>query len=125
MTAKNLISGDSRIRSPAGALNRLVRVQLGKGVSDKGKMHYQLRVENDSPLILNGVAATSGPDATPRVLSGISLSPHRSMTVPASEEVVTSLGLEKGHRSDRARFAAASDDPIVSRATRPDRRVLT
>ena len=82
-----------------GALNRLVRVQLSKGVKEKGKMHYQLRVDNASPLVLNGVAAvgrTSGPDATPRVLSGICLSPRRSMSVPASEEVVNSLGLKKG-----------------------------
>jgi hypothetical protein len=81
------------------ALNRLVRVQLSKGVKDKGKMHYQLRVDNASPLVLNGLAAVganSGPNASPRVLSGIALSPHRSMTVPASEEVVTSLGLKKG-----------------------------
>ncbi len=62
-------------------------------------MHYQLRVDNASPLVLNGVAAVgahSGLDATPRVLSGICLSPRRSMTVPASEEVVNSLGLKKG-----------------------------
>ena len=30
------------------------------------------------------------------MLSGICLSPRRSMTVPASEEVVKSLGLKKG-----------------------------
>jgi hypothetical protein len=81
------------------ALNRLVRVQLSKGVKDKGKLYYRLRVDNASPLVLNGVAAVgaaSGPDATPRVLSGICLSPDRTMTVPASEEVVTSLGLREG-----------------------------
>jgi hypothetical protein len=82
-----------------GTLNRLVRVELSKGVEDKGEIHYQLRVDNASPLVLNGVAAvgaTSGPDSTPRVLSGISLSPRRSMTLPASEEVVRSLGLKQG-----------------------------
>jgi hypothetical protein len=82
-----------------GILNRLVRAQLGKGVKDKGKMHYSLRIENASPLVLNGLAALgtlSKPDETPKVLSGICLSPRRSMTVPASEEVVKSLGLKKG-----------------------------
>jgi hypothetical protein len=80
-------------------LNRLVRVQLSKGVKDKGKMHYQLRIDNASPLVLNGLAAvgtTSKLDETPKVLSGICLSPRRSMTVPASEEVVKALGLKKG-----------------------------
>ncbi len=82
-------------------LNRLVRVQLSKGVKDKGKMHYQLRIENASPLVLNGfaaVGATSKPEETAKVLSGISLSPRRSMSVPASEEVVKELGLKKGIR---------------------------
>ena len=82
-----------------GTLNRLVRVQLSKGVKDKGKWHYQLRIENASPLVLNGLAAvgaTSKPDETPKVLSGICLSPRRAMSVPASEEVVKSLGLKKG-----------------------------
>jgi hypothetical protein len=82
-----------------GVLNRLVRVQLSKGVKDKGKMHYQLRIDNASPLVLNGLAAvgaTSKPEDIPRVLAGICLSPRRSMTVPASEEVVNTLGLKKG-----------------------------
>ncbi len=82
-----------------GTLNRLVRVQLSKGVKDRGKMHYQLRIDNASPLVLNGLAAvgtTSKPDVVAKVLSGICLSPRRSMNVPASEEVVKELGLKKG-----------------------------
>ena len=82
-----------------GVLNRLVRVQLSKGVKDRGKMHYQLRIDNASPLVLNGLAAvgtTSKPEDQPRILTGISLPPRRSMSVPASEEVVKSLGLKKG-----------------------------
>ena len=39
-----------------GILNRLVRAQLSKGVKDKGKMHYDLRIDNASPLVLNGLA---------------------------------------------------------------------
>jgi hypothetical protein len=82
-----------------GTLNRLVRVQLSKGVKDRNKMHYQLRIDNASSLVLNGFAAvgtTSKPDEAPKVLSGISLSPRRSMNVSASDEVVKSLGLKKG-----------------------------
>jgi hypothetical protein len=82
-----------------GVLNRLVRAQLGKGVKDKGKLHYQIRIDNASPLVLNGIAALgteSKPEDVPKVLSGICISPRRSMTVPASEEVVKSLGLKKG-----------------------------
>jgi hypothetical protein len=82
-----------------GVLNRLVRVQLGKGVRDKGKMHYSMRIDNASPLVLNGLAAVgteSKPEDQPRVLDGICISPRRSMMVGASEEVVKTLGLKKG-----------------------------
>jgi len=82
-----------------GILNRLVRAQLSKGVKDKGKMHYQVRIENASPWILNGLAVVgtaSKEDEAPKVLWGICVSPRRSLTVPASEDVVKSLGLKKG-----------------------------
>jgi hypothetical protein len=82
-----------------GALDHLVRVRLSNGVKDEDRTYYQLCVDNGSPLVLNGVAAvgvTSGPGATPRVLSGICLPPRKSLAVAASEEVVDSLGLKKG-----------------------------
>ena len=83
-----------------GMLNRLVRVAVEQGRSrTRGRCITQLRIDNASPLVLNGLAAvgtTSKPDETPKVLSGICLSPRRSMTVPASEEVVKTLGLKKG-----------------------------
>jgi hypothetical protein len=84
-----------------GLLNRLVRVQLVKGPRDKDKPTYRLRIENASPLILNGLAALgmeNQKDQAPRVLSGVSIPPRRSMTVPASEEVVKKLGLKHGIR---------------------------
>jgi hypothetical protein len=84
-----------------GVLNRLVRVQLVKGVRQKDRPNYMLRIENASPLILNGLAAvgtTSKEDQVPKVLSGISIPPRRSMTVPASEEVVKAMGLRHGIR---------------------------
>jgi hypothetical protein len=84
-----------------GILNRLVRAQLTKGPRAKGKPTYQIRIDNASPLILNGLAAVgaeSDADKTPKVLSGICIAPRRSLTVPASEETVKMLGLKKGIR---------------------------
>ena len=68
---------------------------------EKGKLTYRLRIENATPLRLSGLAAVgieSKDDAKPRVLSGISIPPRRSMTVPASEEVIKELGLKHGIR---------------------------
>jgi hypothetical protein len=84
-----------------GLLNRLVRAQLVKGPRQKDRPSYQLRIDNASPLILNGLAALGAQnrdDQAPRVLSGISVPPRRSMTVPASEEIVKALGLRQGIR---------------------------
>jgi hypothetical protein len=84
-----------------GVLNRLVRAQVIKGATtrEKGKLVYQIRIENASPLILNGLAllGTGSPEAeAPKVLTGICVSPRRSLTIPADEAVVKSLGLKKG-----------------------------
>jgi hypothetical protein len=84
-----------------GILTRLVRAQVIKGsaTKDKGKLVYQLRVDNASPLILNGLAVVgtaSKDNEMPKVLSMISVSPRKSLTIPASEEIVRSLGLKKG-----------------------------
>ncbi len=51
----------------------MVRAQFGKPVKDKRKLLYQIRIDNASPLILNGIAAVgleSKDDVTPRVLAG-------------------------------------------------------
>ncbi len=82
-------------------LSRLVRAQLVKGPREKGKLTHRIRIENASPLRLNGLAAVgleSGEDAKPRVLAGISVPPRRSMTLTASEEMITQLGLKRGIR---------------------------
>jgi hypothetical protein len=86
-----------------GVLNRLVRAQVIKGATtrEKGKLIYQIRIENASPMILNGLAlvGTGSPEEeTPKVLTGICVSPRRSLTIPADEAVVKSLGLKKGIR---------------------------
>jgi hypothetical protein len=84
-----------------GLLSRVVRAQLVKGPREKGKLTYRIRIENGSPLRLNGLAAVgveSNDEADARVLTGISIPPRRSMTVPASEQVVKQLGLKRGIR---------------------------
>ena len=84
-----------------GILNRLVRAQVIKGSAqkDKGKLIHQIRIENASPLILNGLAVVgtgSKEDEVPKVLSGIAIPPRRSMLVPTNDDVVKTLGLKKG-----------------------------
>jgi hypothetical protein len=84
-----------------GVLNRLVRAQVIKGATtrEKGKLVYQIRIENFSPMVLNGLAllGTGSPEEeTPKVLTGICVSPRRSLTIPANEQVVKELGLKKG-----------------------------
>jgi len=84
-----------------GVLGRLVRAQLSKGARVKGKDTYKVRIDNASPLILNGLAVAGiekKDGELPKILSGISLSPRRSLTVPASGEVVEQLGLKAGVR---------------------------
>jgi hypothetical protein len=81
-----------------GILRRLVRTQLTRGATVKGKPTYRLRIDNASPLVLNGLAVDGivADDDLPKILSGICVSPRRSLTVPASAEVVKELGLKKG-----------------------------
>jgi hypothetical protein len=84
-----------------GLLNRLVRAQVIKGATtrEKGKLIYQIRIENASPMILNGIALLgigSPEDEAPKVLTGICVSPRKSLTIPADDHVVKALGLKKG-----------------------------
>ncbi|MBV8232776.1 MAG: hypothetical protein JO329_22570, partial [Planctomycetaceae bacterium] len=85
-----------------GLLGRLVRAQLSKTATKvKGQDVYKVRIDNASPLVLNGVAVLGSEAKTgelPKVLSGISISPGKSMTVPATSEMVEQLGLRKGLR---------------------------
>jgi hypothetical protein len=84
-----------------GVLSRLVRAQLRRGPTVKGKPTFQMRIDNLSPLVLNGLAVLGTEpkaDEHSKELSGICIAPRRSLTVPASEEVVKNLGLRKGIR---------------------------
>jgi len=84
-----------------GILSRLVRAQVIKGntARDKGKLIYQIRIENASPWILDGIAmlgTASKEGEKPQVLQGLSISPRGILTVPMFEDVVRTLGLKKG-----------------------------
>lgn len=85
-----------------GVLSRLVRAQLMKGVHDaKGKLVHQLRIDNASPFVLNGIGvlgAKSNSDEVAKYLAGITIAPRRSLTVPTPDDFVKSLGLKKGTR---------------------------
>jgi hypothetical protein len=86
-----------------GMISRLVRAQKIEGTArdKKGKLLYQVRIDNASPLILNGIAllgTTSTENEVPNVLTMISIAPRKSLTVPMSEQVVRTLGLKKGIR---------------------------
>ena len=89
-------------------LDHLTNARLIVGPKVQGKPTYKIRIDNASPLILNGLAL-AGPEksanARPSVLSGISLPPHRSMTVSASNEMIERLSLKKGARLVAADFS--------------------
>jgi len=93
---KGVAFGDSLAEE---LLKRLVSVKLVKGPKVKGKESYAIRVENNSPLILNGVAVAGSiakPEEPAKMLLGIALSPRRSLAVPASAEAVEAFGLKEG-----------------------------
>jgi hypothetical protein len=88
-----------------GILTRLVRARLIKGPDAttrvKGKLIYQLQIENFSPMILNGLAilgAEHKEGEIPKLLWMISLAPKRKITLPATDDMVRSLGLKRGTR---------------------------
>jgi len=84
----------------AGAMvERLVQVKLSRGTGGKGKDSFQIKIVNESPLILNGVALGGSevrPDNPPATLQGLSVPPRKGLTVPASPEVVSRLHMKEG-----------------------------
>ena len=93
-------------------LNRLVRAQVIKGATthEKGKLIYQIRIENASPMILNGIAlvGTGSPeDETPKVLTGICVSPRRNLTIPADAQSGQGAGTQEGYQADGPRLERA------------------
>lgn len=82
-----------------GVLAHLVRVQLSRGPRVKGKESFRIKIINDSPMILNGLAlggAEVSETKPPSVLAGFCLPPLKSLTVPASGEMVERHHLKAG-----------------------------
>jgi hypothetical protein len=84
-----------------GVLSRLIRVQLAAGPKTKGKESYKIRIDNVSSLVLHGLVL-SGTAAResghPSALGGLCLPPKKTLTVPATSEVVERLGFKNGVR---------------------------
>ena len=82
-----------------GMSERLVRVKLARGPRLHGKETFRIKIINDSPLILNGLAidgAKAADDHAPSIVAGLSLPPLKTLTVPASVDAVKRLGLKDG-----------------------------
>jgi len=85
-----------------GTLSRLVHTQLVSGPKAKGKPTYKIRIDNVSPLILNGLALSgtnASAESRPSALGGLSLPPRKSVSLPASGAMVERLGLKDGVRA--------------------------
>jgi hypothetical protein len=85
----------------SGLLDRLVKVTMlrERGHDREGHGTYTLRIDNASPLVLNGLAITGSnakDDTVPTTLLGINVSPRKNLRVPASKEAVERLGLKDG-----------------------------
>jgi hypothetical protein len=88
-------------RVAAGVLDRVVRVQLAHGSKSKPKESFRIKIVNESPLILSGLAlggSEAGDDARPSILEGLALPPKKSLVVPATAELVERLRLKSGVR---------------------------
>jgi hypothetical protein len=84
-----------------GLLHHLVRVSVRKDLTrdSRGRnvMNFRVRIDNASPLVLHGLTiAGTKEGAVPATLVGVSVSPRRSLVVPASPEAVDRLGLKGG-----------------------------
>ena len=80
---------------------RLVRISFGRGPRVHGKESFRIKIINDSPLILNGLAVSGSEvaeDSSPSVLQGLSLPPQKSLVVSATPEEVKRLRLKEGTR---------------------------
>jgi hypothetical protein len=84
-----------------GMSERLVRVKLAHGPRVHGKETFRIKIINDTPLILNGVAVDgikAVRDHAPSVVAGLSLPPLKTLAVPATADAVKRLGLKEGAR---------------------------
>jgi len=107
----SLVDGKKRPLEPADVvdalaekvLERLVQAKLSKGPRVKGKETFVISFRNTSPLVLNGLALSGKPvqdekPELPSLLSGLSVPPGKTFSVPATAEVVERLHLKGGVR---------------------------
>ena len=72
---------------------------LPKTAKEREKSAYTVRIDNYSPLMLNGIAllGAGAKESEPlKILAGIALSPRRSLSLPVSGESAESFGLKTG-----------------------------
>ena len=115
-----------------GVLGRMVRAQYMRGPTVKGKATYQVRIDNASPLVLNGLAVLGTETKTeeqPKELSGICIRPaakhDRSGHRRGGQDARPAQGHPRRRRrperplraDDRTEFAVCSRDPERSTRT--------
>jgi len=112
-----LLRKDNTARPAAELADDLAESLLGRLVDatliekkSRGKTAYSLRIDNASPLILNGLSLTGetaqADTAVPSSLAGLTLPPHRSIAMPASGDMVQRLGLKRGVKPIAADLSA-------------------
>ena len=82
-----------------GLAGQLLKVKLLSKKSSQGKIAYAIRVENASPMVLDGLAlAASAEPAAGKVSSmlGLGLPPRKSTVIGISPKAVERLGLKNG-----------------------------
>ncbi len=80
-------------------LGHLIDTQIVRRRTSHGSSPYLIRVGNASPLVLNALALdgmTHDPLSKPALMIGLSVPPHKCVTVPADEHTVLRLHLHKG-----------------------------
>ena len=119
-----------------GIINRLVRAQSIKGPREKGKLTYGIRIDNVSPLNLNGLAVVGYGDKPGEDAQGALGDQHRASEahgLPATEEAVKAMGLKQGIRVTAAgpqrtvipAGRSRAHGPMRPRARARDRRIQT
>ena len=85
-----------------GVLNRLVRVQVTRATREpaRGKLAYRVRIDNDSPLLLHGLAVAGAgkkaPEGVALGMMNLSVAPRRATNLAVTAEMVDRLGLKGG-----------------------------
>ena len=85
-----------------GILGRLVRVQVTKAPREqvKGKLAYRMRIDNASPLLLNGLAVAGAgkkaPEGAALGMQNLGVAPRHATSLAITTEMVDRLGLKDG-----------------------------